>query len=162
MEAITKGSLEVLKDRGGFYDDGDGFVQGSSTGTGRRGRRSLYHSGSFNALSSSSADLKQMSDDKTTLVRMAKSMEGMKRGRRKRYRMLREVCREDDDEVKSLFHTQSGDIICPVCSKLVRGDEDVVDAHIDACLADEAKESEVVEVEAMWDGDVTGELLPSS
>lgn len=36
------------------------------------------------------------------------------------------------------------EIICPICSATVRGDEDVVDAHVDACLADESRRQDEV------------------
>jgi hypothetical protein len=31
------------------------------------------------------------------------------------------------------------EIVCPICLVTVRGDQDVLDAHIDACLADERR-----------------------
>jgi hypothetical protein len=34
-------------------------------------------------------------------------------------------------------------VTCPVCSQLVRGDRDVVDAHVDACLAYESRRAQV-------------------
>lgn len=34
------------------------------------------------------------------------------------------------------------EITCPVCSATVRGDQDVVDAHVDACLAHESQRIE--------------------
>ena len=33
-------------------------------------------------------------------------------------------------------------IVCPVCLATVRGDQDVVDAHIDSCLANESRRME--------------------
>ena len=68
------------------------------------------------------------------------------------------------------------EIICPICSTTVRGDEDVVDAHVDACLADESLRQEEVRqrevrrraIEATWDddeslgnyvGDLRGQLV---
>lgn len=36
----------------------------------------------------------------------------------------------------------NGEIICPICSRAVRGDQDVVDAHVDSCLADESRRLE--------------------
>ena len=33
-------------------------------------------------------------------------------------------------------------IVCPVCLATIRGDQDVVDAHIDSCLANESRRME--------------------
>jgi hypothetical protein len=33
-------------------------------------------------------------------------------------------------------------IVCPVCLATVRGDQDVVDAHVDSCLANESRRTE--------------------
>ena len=33
-------------------------------------------------------------------------------------------------------------IVCPVCLATVRGDQDVVDAHVDSCLANESRRIE--------------------
>jgi hypothetical protein len=33
-------------------------------------------------------------------------------------------------------------IVCPVCLATVRGDQDVVDAHVDSCLANESRRME--------------------
>ncbi|KAI0080780.1 hypothetical protein K474DRAFT_1636710 [Panus rudis PR-1116 ss-1] len=64
----------------------------------------------------------------------------LKRRRKQRHAKLREMTREDDD---SIPYTPSGDgTICPVCMKSVPGDPDVVEAHVDACLANEARLAE--------------------
>ncbi len=61
----------------------------------------------------------------------------------------------------------SDEIVCPVCSKGVRGDQDVIEAHVDACLADETRKLEerarsatqdLVVVDEDWDSPDT--VLP--
>lgn len=34
------------------------------------------------------------------------------------------------------------DIVCPVCGQVVRGDRDVIEAHVDSCLAHESRRLE--------------------
>lgn len=35
-----------------------------------------------------------------------------------------------------------GEVVCPVCLVTVRGDEDVIEAHVDACLVDQTRRLE--------------------
>lgn len=44
--------------------------------------------------------------------------------------------------VSRLRGIDSGEIVCPVCLTTVRGDQDVLDAHVDACLANESRRIE--------------------
>lgn len=55
----------------------------------------------------------------------------------------------------------SDEVICPVCSRGVRGDQEIIETHVDACLADENRRSEeerarsttqdLVVVDSEWD-----------
>lgn len=57
---------------------------------------------------------------------------------------------KDEDEVPLSRHnnnnggsssrrrTGGGETVCPVCGTSVRGDQDVLEAHVDACLANES------------------------
>lgn len=38
--------------------------------------------------------------------------------------------------------TLNDEVICPVCSRGVRGDQEIIDAHVNACLADESRRLE--------------------
>lgn len=79
-----------------------------------------------------------------TLAQAAKTLQTIKRNRRQRYAKLRELTKEEDEGYNAPGSRPFGghEIICPVCSQTVRGDEDVVDAHVDACIADEARKQE--------------------
>lgn len=71
------------------------------------------------------------------------------RRRKARHIRLKELAKEDEIW---LARRGAGDvdtegepegIACPVCSQPVRGDRDVVEAHVDACLAHESRRAEV-------------------
>jgi hypothetical protein len=50
---------------------------------------------------------------------------------------------EEGSSIRDSWFT-GGQTVCPVCSTIVRGDEDVVDAHVDACLAHASRTQEEV------------------
>ncbi|PFH51317.1 hypothetical protein AMATHDRAFT_75041 [Amanita thiersii Skay4041] len=110
-----------------------------------------------------------------------KLVQTIKRHRKQRHSHLRDLYREFDDEMPQAgtsrdpnSHGQTtSEIQCPVCLTMVHGDEDVVDAHIDACLADRLRredeaQARALEEERAWEsstgpteavghvGDVTG------
>lgn len=64
------------------------------------------------------------------------------RRRRGRQTRLREEAREE-----SVYLVEprgsGGGVVCPVCGRDVSGDEDVVEAHVDACLAYESRRVEM-------------------
>lgn len=47
------------------------------------------------------------------------------------------MTREDEEGYSHAQTQYCGEIVCPVCLTTVAGDEDVLDAHVDACLAGE-------------------------
>lgn len=50
---------------------------------------------------------------------------------------------EEGSSKDSRSHWFTGEaIVCPVCLATVRGDQDVVDAHVDSCLANESRRME--------------------
>ena len=50
---------------------------------------------------------------------------------------------EDGSSKDSWSRSFAGEVIvCPVCLATVRGDGDVVDAHVDSCLANESRRME--------------------
>ncbi|THV08307.1 hypothetical protein K435DRAFT_814771 [Dendrothele bispora CBS 962.96] len=71
----------------------------------------------------------------------------IQRNRKQRHAKLREMTREDD-EGYSHTTTRRGrrghgqDFVCPVCLTTLQGDEDVLDAHVDACVAGEGRRLE--------------------
>lgn len=68
-----------------------------------------------------------------------KSIQSIKRRRKHRHTKLRDMAREDEEGLygRDIRSLRSEEIVCPVCLATVRGDQDVLDAHIDACLADD-------------------------
>ncbi|KAI0796987.1 hypothetical protein C8Q75DRAFT_742951 [Abortiporus biennis] len=94
----------------------------------------------------SSTKLGQSSE--TTLEVIDKELKTLKRHRKQRNVKLREMTKEEE-EITGLSGYRGGrgrwagrtdgeGTTCPVCRKLVQGDPDVVEAHVDACLAHEA------------------------
>jgi hypothetical protein len=72
----------------------------------------------------------------------------VKRHRKARHTKLKELIKDDSEDSVS-YRTSwlnrfraAEEFACPVCSKVVRGDTDVLDAHVDACLAHEARKLE--------------------
>lgn len=82
-----------------------------------------------------------------TLELVDKSLRSIQRHRKQRHAKLRDMAREDEDAVglagfrggRGRWAGGSEGTLCPVCMKMVPGDPDVVEAHVDACLAHEAR-----------------------
>ncbi len=87
------------------------------------------------------------SSDTATLELVDKSLRLIKRRRKQRHAKLRDMTREDEDSGglsgfrggRGRWAGTSEGILCPVCMKIVPGDPDVVEAHVDACLAHGAR-----------------------
>ncbi|KAF7775729.1 hypothetical protein Agabi119p4_4122 [Agaricus bisporus var. burnettii] len=82
-----------------------------------------------------------------TNEQVIKTIQTIQKHRKQRHARFKEMAREDDEGyLRSSWarrnRTMNDEVICPICSRGVRGDQDVVDAHIDSCLADEARRSE--------------------
>ncbi|KAG6854341.1 hypothetical protein C0991_007846 [Blastosporella zonata] len=75
-----------------------------------------------------------------TLQEAGKTIQTIKRHRKQRHSKLREMGREEERGRENLSWGE--EIICPVCMVTVRGDQDVLDAHVDACLANESRRLE--------------------
>lgn len=78
-------------------------------------------------------------------------IQAIKRHRKQRHTRLRDLTRDLDGDATSSGTTSrdsffrrlaAGEIQCPVCMASIRGDDDVVEAHIDACLAHQARQTE--------------------
>lgn len=93
-----------------------------------------------------------------------KAIHSIKRRRKARNISLRELGAADEEHVtlrstlaRSVDTDGHAGTVCPVCLKVMRGDEDVVDAHVDSCLAHAARmqeEMERAEAEAESDIDI--------
>ncbi|KAI9000787.1 hypothetical protein BD414DRAFT_451451 [Trametes punicea] len=80
------------------------------------------------------------STSELTLEQTMKTLRMLKRHRKQRHQKLRELTREDEDDqwwgAQRRGNGVKGDgTVCPVCGKMVHGDVDVVEAHVDSCLA---------------------------
>ena len=62
----------------------------------------------------------------------------IQRHRKKRHAKLKELIMQDDDERLEVTMT-GNETICPVCLSTVRGDQDIIEAHVDACIANESR-----------------------
>ena len=78
----------------------------------------------------------------STLSLVDKSLRLIKRHRKDRHLKLRELADTELSSFSSSRHANADGTVCPVCLKLVPGDPDVVEAHVDACLAHEARVQE--------------------
>jgi len=78
---------------------------------------------------------------KDTLEQTDKTIQTVKRRRKQRHTKLKEMAKEEEEGTlgESWLDKFNGvEIVCPVCSTTVRGDQDVVNAHVDACVAHES------------------------
>ncbi|KIL70284.1 hypothetical protein M378DRAFT_67947 [Amanita muscaria Koide BX008] len=106
-----------------------------------------------------------------TIEQATKIIQTIKRHRKQRHTRLRDLTRDIDDEPTASRPGSSRDpfasgssterMECPVCINIIQGDADVLEAHIDACLADQARREEAAaamdETEGVGHiGDVTG------
>lgn len=75
-----------------------------------------------------------------------KTIMTVKRRRKQRSQKLKELLKEEEegnvsqDSWSARFTGE--EVICPLCSATVRGDQDVLDAHVDSCLAHESQRLE--------------------
>ncbi|PPQ70445.1 hypothetical protein CVT26_013939 [Gymnopilus dilepis] len=71
-----------------------------------------------------------------------KTISNVQRRRKQRSQKMRELLKEEEEGHNSrdpwLRRFTGEEIVCPVCSATVRGDQDVLDAHVDSCLAHES------------------------
>ncbi|RDB19826.1 hypothetical protein Hypma_012810 [Hypsizygus marmoreus] len=74
------------------------------------------------------------------LQKAGKAIQAIQKHRKRRYARFRDMAREEVEGGGKDGRRRSGDeIVCPVCLLTVRGDQDVLDAHVDACLANESR-----------------------
>ncbi|KAK7060368.1 hypothetical protein VNI00_001133 [Paramarasmius palmivorus] len=66
------------------------------------------------------------------------TISAVKRNRKARHARLRDMTKEEDDRPTSRG-ARGSEVACPVCLNTIHGDQDVLDAHVDACLAHEAR-----------------------
>ncbi|CAL1700418.1 unnamed protein product [Somion occarium] len=84
--------------------------------------------------------LKSLSSTQSATTEVVDStLRMLKRHRKQRHAKLRDMTREDDETEGKWVAGQDSGTACPVCMKVIPGDPDVVEAHVDACLAHEAR-----------------------
>jgi hypothetical protein len=70
-----------------------------------------------------------------------KTLQAIKRHRRQRHAKLKELIKEgDEDEPRRSNWARGlvgGQMDCPICSQTIRGDQGVLEAHVDSCVANE-------------------------
>jgi hypothetical protein len=70
-----------------------------------------------------------------TLEQIDKTIQLIKRHRKQRHVKLRDLTRDEDQGGKNWASVDADQMVCPVCSQTVRGDQDVMETHVDTCLA---------------------------
>ncbi|OJA19323.1 hypothetical protein AZE42_00419 [Rhizopogon vesiculosus] len=85
---------------------------------------------------------------------IGKTIQTITRRRKARHQRLKELAKED--EAESWVVEVGGGTSCPVCAQVVRGDRDVVEAHVDACLAHASARLEREQVEEEEELDIGG------
>ena len=90
------------------------------------------------SLSSRPSSSKFASTSELTLDQINKTVRTIRNRRKQRHVRLRELTREEDETQWWGGRGRSGGeegTACPVCGRVVAGDTDVVEAHVDSCLA---------------------------
>ncbi|KAF9031812.1 hypothetical protein BDZ89DRAFT_1063696 [Hymenopellis radicata] len=87
---------------------------------------------------------KSISSTPDTQLQTTKTLRSIKKNRKKRYAGLREMAKEIEEGYipRAGAGPSRHSIVCPVCLGTVSGDQDVLDAHVDACLADASRKLE--------------------
>jgi hypothetical protein len=83
-----------------------------------------------------------------------KTLQAIKRHRRQRHAKLKELIKEDDEDEPRRSNWArglvGGQMECPICSQTIRGDQGVLEAHVDSCVAnEELRMAEQVQQEAL-------------
>jgi hypothetical protein len=121
--------------------------------------------------SSSTPSITVLAHTHTTPISIERAIEYITRRRKARHARLKELAKEEATFARHGAgdvgpEGEAAGIVCPVCSQPVRGDRDVVEAHVDACLAYESRRPRVerertigrgnedvdVNVDTGWDG----------
>ncbi|KAG2156318.1 hypothetical protein DEU56DRAFT_897322 [Suillus clintonianus] len=97
-------------------------------GPSNRARRSALKARKFFTTSIPSSSTSPSAIDKTIQI--------ITRRRKARHVRLKELAKEH--EAESWILEVEGGTSCPVCAQVVRGDRDVIEAHVDACLVHES------------------------
>lgn len=105
--------------------------------------------------------------------RTLKTLQTIKRHRKQRFAKLKEMLKEDEDDYPRRNNWArglvGGQMVCPICSQTVRGDQGVLEAHVDSCvtneelrLAEQAQQEALqrqYEEEARWEENDNGNYV---
>lgn len=149
VEDITRhiGEVEVLAE----VDDLEEGPSNRARRSALKARKSLTTSVPFSSTSPSA---------------IGKTIQIITRRRKARHLRLKELAKEH--EAESWIVEVEGGTSCPVCAQVVRGDRDVVEAHVDACLTHESArlERELLQEEDLdiggGEGSVTTRVITSA
>ncbi|KAG6850898.1 hypothetical protein H0H93_006724 [Arthromyces matolae] len=99
--------------------------------------------------------------DKADILQDAeKTISSIKRHRKQRHAQFRDMGREDEKGKEKM--SWADEIVCPVCLATLRGDQDVLDAHVDACLADESRRLEEERLRSLQQQEVEDDFWEES
>lgn len=75
-----------------------------------------------------------------------KTIQTIQRRRKQRHVRLKEMAREEEGYSEQScwarrIEATSGEVMCPVCSRRIHGDQEVINIHVDSCLIDENRKS---------------------
>ncbi|KAG9317347.1 hypothetical protein JVU11DRAFT_1546 [Chiua virens] len=96
--------------------------------------------------SSSALSTILLANTTTTAAAIEHTIGYITRRRKARHARLKELAKEDATwfgHAAGNVDPEGEGILCPVCSQRVRGDRDVVEAHVDACLAHDSRRAQV-------------------
>lgn len=79
--------------------------------------------------------------NQTILDQVEKTVKVLQRNRKQRHAKLKEMMMQDSDEALPKYRSRNG-TTCPVCMVAVEGDDDVIESHVDACVANASIQAE--------------------
>lgn len=94
-----------------------------------------------------------------TNEKFLKTIQTIQRRRKQRHARLKEMAREEEGYSEQSCWARrteatSDEVMCPVCNRGIRGDQEVINIHVDSCLVDESRKlAETVQDSAIMDDD---------
>jgi len=79
-----------------------------------------------------------------TNEKFIKTIQTIQRRRKQRHARFKEMAREEEGYSEQSYRARrteatSDEVTCPVCSRGIHGDQEVIDIHVDSCLVDECR-----------------------
>ena len=101
-----------------------------------------------------------------TNEKFLKTIQTIQRRRKQRHARLKEMAREEEGYSEQSCWARrteatSDEVMCPVCNQGIRGDQEVINIHVDSCLVDESRKlAETVQDSAIMDDNNWDDTLP--